>query len=140
MSLDIKKRTRNLYSKHRTNCPFKLAEKMNITILMLPLPQEVKGYCQRLLKQKYIVIDQSLSENERRFICAHELGHMILHKGFNHYFITRSTHFMIGKFERQANEFAVKLLSCGEQMEQGEPLEWYLRRCGVPDEMHSYFF
>ncbi|MBD2846195.1 ImmA/IrrE family metallo-endopeptidase [Paenibacillus sp. IB182496] len=137
--IDIKRRTRNLHAKYGTSDPFKLAACLNVTVLHLELPQSVKGYCQRLLRRKFIIINAQLEEEEQRFICAHELGHIVLHKGVNHYFVQKETNFVIGKFERQANEFAVKLLAVGERMEHGEQLESFLLRCGVPRDMHAYY-
>lgn len=139
MSLDIYRRTRNLYKKYRTKCPFTLARILKIVILFLDLPEGVKGYCDRVLRRKYIVIDSKLPEEEQAFIAAHELGHMILHGGINHYFITRETYFPIGKFEREANVFATNLLVCGESKEIGEPDDWFLLRCGIPSEMHRFY-
>lgn len=137
--MDIKRRTRNLYHKYGTTCPYQLAKRNHITVLFLDLPGGLKGYCQRVFRRKFIVINRNAPEEEQRFICAHELGHMLLHRGMNHYFITRETYFAVGKYEREANEFAVKLLTCAEQAEHGESLAWYLRRCGVPPEMDRFY-
>lgn len=138
--MDIKRRARNLYARHGTACPFELARLLRITVSFMDLPDGIKGYCQRVFRRKFIVLNRRLAEQDQRFICAHELGHMLLHKGVNHYFITRETYFSVGRYENQANEFAVKLLTCGETMEHGEPLEWFLQRCGVPPGMEKFFY
>lgn len=46
----------------------------------------------------------------RKFVCAHELGHALLHPGINTPFLKASTLFSVNKLEREANEFAVELL------------------------------
>jgi len=106
--------------------------------MYLDLPDSVKGYCDRVLRRKFIVIDSKMSEDDQRFICAHELGHMLLHRGLNHYFITRKTYFPIGRYEREANGFAVSLLTVNQSKEDDETVGWFLSRCGVPEEMHQF--
>jgi Zn-dependent peptidase ImmA (M78 family) len=138
--LNIRQRTRNLFRKYGDTCPFRLAERLGITVLRLPLPSGVKGFCQRAFRRRFIVLAESLPEEEARFVCAHELGHMLLHRGLSHAFIKLETYFALSRYEREANEFAVKLLTCGECPEDGEQLEWFLRRCGVPSGMDKHFW
>ncbi|WP_234404826.1 ImmA/IrrE family metallo-endopeptidase [Paenibacillus bouchesdurhonensis] len=138
--MNIKRRARNLYRKYRTSCPFTIARMLGITIMFLDLPDNVKGYQDRILRRKIIVINDNLPDEEKRFICAHELAHFRLHKGHSHYFITRHTGFPLGRYENQADEFATHLLTAGEELNADEPLEWYLNRCGVPKEMERYLY
>ncbi|WP_084159477.1 ImmA/IrrE family metallo-endopeptidase [Paenibacillus ehimensis] len=124
-----------LWRKYRTSCPFKIARLLRITILYLALPENVKGYCDQVLRRKFIVLNQNLSEEEHKFVCAHELGHILLHKKVNHYFIKQHTLIPIGRYEREAHTFAVHLLTAGDSIEDGESVEYFLARNDVPSEM-----
>ena len=44
------------------------------------------------------------------FVCAHELGHMLLHKKANALFMDSRTYFVSSKYENEANAFAAELL------------------------------
>ncbi|MGG1879105.1 ImmA/IrrE family metallo-endopeptidase [Paenibacillus cisolokensis] len=136
--MDIKRRARNLYQRYRTSCPFTIAKKLGITIMYLDLPDGVKGYQDKVLRRKIIVINQNIPEEEQRFVCAHELAHFRLHKDFSHYFITRHTRFPLGLYENQADEFATYLLTASEERGIDEPTEWFLARCGIPTEMSRH--
>jgi Zn-dependent peptidase ImmA (M78 family) len=46
----------------------------------------------------------------QRFVCAHELGHAVLHPKSNTPFLRANTLFSIEKLEVEANTFAVELL------------------------------
>ena len=133
--MDINRRTRNLFRKFKTNCPIKISRMLNIIIIYLDLPDGVNGYCDRILRRKYIVIDEKLPEEEQVFVIAHELGHILLHGGLNHYFITRNTYFPIGRYEREANQFAISLLLYGSTVIEGETKGSYFDRHGIPLEM-----
>lgn len=137
--MHIKRRAHNLYRKLNTSDIFRVARELKIEIVFKDMPREVKGMCERVLRRKYIVLNENLPEEEWRFVFFHELGHLLLHKGVSHYFITRETHFVIGRFEAEASEFAVHYLTASDQIEEGEISQSYLNRCGVPEDMHIYF-
>ena len=59
---------------------------------------------------RYIFINQSLSEHEQRLVMAHELGHALLHRKENCYFIRNQTLLLNSKKEIEANKFAMELL------------------------------
>lgn len=129
---------KTLVRRHKTNNPFKLAERMNINVWHLDLPESVRGYYLRTLRRRYIAINCNLSYEWQRFVCAHEIGHDRLHKGIGRYFIDQHTLFRPGTFERQANEFAVSLLLHGEDRYEDESNESFCARNGVPREMMDY--
>jgi len=137
MNIDI--RVKNLIKKHKTNCPFQLADRLNINIWFLDLGDSCRGYYLRTLRRRYIAINSSLSHDWQRFVCAHELGHDRLHSGMmGYYFIEQHTLFNPGKFERQANTFATKLILGRELPYEDESHENYCLRNGVPLEMSKY--
>ena len=137
--MNIELRVKNLIRKHKTNCPFQIASLLNINVWFLDLGENCRGYYLKTLRRRYIAINSKLSDEWQRFVCAHELGHDRLHSGMmGYYFIEQHTLFNPGKFERQANSFAVKLLLSCEMPECDEGLDYFLLRNGVPLEMSKY--
>jgi Zn-dependent peptidase ImmA (M78 family) len=124
----------NLIKKYKTNCPFELASALGIHIRFMNLGTGTKGLYYRKLRRRFIVIHNELPVEWQRFVCAHELGHDRLHKGINRFFLEESSYFSPGKLERQANVFAVKLLSTGSNPEQEESWKSYYLRIGIPPE------
>ena len=60
---------------------------------------------------RYIVINNQLDEITRRVVCAHELGHDILHRELSAGGIRENTMFLeSNKTEREANLFAAEIL------------------------------
>ena len=59
---------------------------------------------------RYIFINENLPEYEQRLVMAHELGHAILHRKENCYFIRNRTLLLNSKKEIEANRFAMELL------------------------------
>ncbi len=57
-----------------------------------------------------IYLSENLDEHLARFVIAHELGHMQMHRSMNTVFMDAKTYNPHSKFERQANTFAVELL------------------------------
>ena len=73
----------------------------------------------------------------QRFVCAHELGHAVMHPKANTPFMKRSTYFSIDKIEREANRFAVELLIPDSELKNY--VGWMVNEVaavyGVPDEV-----
>jgi len=128
----------NLIKKYKTNCPFELSRALGIHIRFMNLGEATKGLYYRKLRRRFIVIHNELPLEWQRFVCAHELGHDRLHKGINRFFLEESSYFCPGKLERQANSFAVKLLLAYSSPEQGESLETYYARLGIPSEIQLF--
>ena len=63
-----------------------------------------------LKNHKCIFLNESLSEREMMLVMAHELGHAILHRKENCYFIRNHTLLLTSKNEIEANTFAAELL------------------------------
>ena len=129
---------RKLIKKHKTSCPFELATAVGIHIRFADLGDSTKGIYYKKLRRRFIVINIKLNDEWKRFVCAHELGHDRLHRGVGFYFIEENTFFNSGKFEREANEFATKLLLHGSEIEEGITCEQHLRKHNIPSEMAKY--
>ena len=113
--MNIKKRTNELIKRYKTRDPFEMIKGMNVILLFCPL-ENVRGFYQYYKRNHIIYINEQLSEHEKKFVCAHELGHMILHKGENTIFMDTRTHFNTNKYELEANDFAVNLLISDENI------------------------
>lgn len=130
---------RSLIRKYKTNCPFEIAEHLNITVWYRDLGKSTRGLYVRKLRRRYIVIHEDLDGPWKRFVCAHELAHDRLHPGFSRFWLDEHSFFNAGKFERQANKFAIRLLTAGDSLRRGETIAEFLRRNGVPEEMARFF-
>ena len=108
--MEIKKIVSKLIEKHRTNNPFKLAKRLNIEIIYDDLG-DIKGLFKKILRRKYIFINSTLSEFEKKIICAHELGHAYLHSSRElQFLIDKTTLIRSSKLEYEANLFAHYLI------------------------------
>lgn len=107
--MDIKSTVQKLSKKYKTNDPFKLSSELDILIVYENLGS-ILGYFDAHFRMKTIHINENAPEELKGFICAHELGHAILHAKVNTPFLSAYTLYSIGKIERQANTFAVELL------------------------------
>lgn len=63
-----------------------------------------------LKNHRYIFLSNELQDPERKLVMAHELGHAVLDRKENCYFIRNKTLLSVSKFERRANLFAAYLL------------------------------
>ncbi|WP_405152900.1 ImmA/IrrE family metallo-endopeptidase [Paenibacillus sp. FSL K6-0108] len=127
-----------LIKRFKTNDPFEIAERLNIKVWYTDLGKYTRGMYYRKLRRRFIVINSDLSEPWMRFVCAHELAHDRLHPGISRFFLDEHSFFNAGKYERQANQFAIKLLTATVEPELGETKEQLLRRCSVPVELHKF--
>lgn len=129
---------RMLMKKHNTNNPFEIAEEKGIVILYESLGS-VMGYYNSYKRIHFIHINNSISEQLQRFVCAHELGHAVLHPGANTSFMKRNTFFSIDRIEVEANTFAVELLLPDESVYEYKDSKLSISElaniCGVPEEV-----
>ena len=89
-----------LVERFHTADPFALCGFLDVELLELPLPGVPIVY-----------LNSGLSDpKERAAVCAHELGHALLHTGYNSFFLKQSTDFVTARYEREADLFAGFLL------------------------------
>lgn len=96
--------------KYKSRNPFEIINGMKNVILVIAPLIEVRGFYQYFKRNYIIYIDENLSEKEKTFVCAHELGHLILHNKVNHIYMDTKTNFNTDKLEIEANKFAIELL------------------------------
>lgn len=109
MSRSIKKIALGLIRKYNTQNPFKLAEALNIEYIIGSIGK-CSGCYLYLKRHRCIFINEDLSDSDMLFVMAHELGHAILHRAENCYFIRNKTLLSTECFEKEANIFAAELL------------------------------
>lgn len=109
MANQIKQVVEKLVKKHGTNNPFEIASQKGVVLLFEPLGG-IYGYHHSFKRINIIHINSELNESMQRFVCAHELGHAVLHPELSTSFLQKNTLFRMDKVEREANEFAVELL------------------------------
>ncbi|MGG5358579.1 MULTISPECIES: ImmA/IrrE family metallo-endopeptidase [unclassified Enterococcus] len=98
-----------LKRKYNSADPFVICEKMGIQVKYVPFLDNPKGQFQELLGRSIILLNHDLKDSvERFYICAHELGHAIFHKGLSSYYV--STRTSRSKSESEANCFAANLI------------------------------
>ena len=94
--------------KFNTRNPFELADCLGI---LYQVGNIGCSGCYIFLKNhRYIFLNQNLSEQEMMLVMAHELGHALLHRKENSYFIKNKTFLLNSKNELEANLFAAELL------------------------------
>ncbi|MGK9252399.1 ImmA/IrrE family metallo-endopeptidase [Paenibacillus humicus] len=129
---------KQLVKRHKTNDPFIIASRINIHIRFVEMDEHVRGLYYRKLRRRFIVINSRLDHAWQRIVCAHELGHDRLHPGISRFWLDERSYCNVGKYERQANRFAVQLLTAGDSVAEGETVQQLLARNGLPEEMASF--
>lgn len=107
--MNIKARAERLVRFYKTRNPFEMVQGMNVILVYYPL-EGVRGFYQYFQRNNIIYLDERLPEHEQSFVLAHELGHMILHKKSNAIYMDTRTQFRTGRYETEANLFAMYLL------------------------------
>ena len=107
--MDIKKVVDRLVRKYGTNNPFALCKILNISVLFNDLGS-IRGIYQYKFRKRLIHINNNLPDTLIRQICAHELGHAILHRKTNTVFLDTHTYLLTNRIETEANRFAAELL------------------------------
>lgn len=108
LNRNIKKIVSYYKRKTGTSDPFAIADQLGILYQICDL--QFEGCYMFLKNHRYIFINQSLPEHEQRLVMAHELGHALLHRKENYYFIRNKTLLLNSKKEIEANKFAMELL------------------------------
>lgn len=105
----------NLASKliktYNTRDPFTLARKLGIELLFRDDFSKLKGAFKVVEDVPFIFINANLSEQMQTFVCAHELGHALLHRHIQPMGIMESDLLNTSnELEYEANAFAAVLI------------------------------
>lgn len=107
--MDIKKLTDSLVKKYHTRDPFEMVRGMNVILVFAPLVG-TRAFYQYFQRNNIIYINEALPRHEQAFECAHEMGHMFLHKKTNTIFMDTRTGLNTDRLENEADTFAMNLL------------------------------
>ena len=137
--MDIKSLAEKLVRKYGTRDPFKIAEVLGYIVLYAPLVG-VRGFYQYLKRCHIIYLDPELDEDTARFVCAHELGHSLLHRGINRIFMDTRTFLVSSRYETEADQFAADLLYDDYDLQDllTFPLPTAAASMGVSEELATY--
>lgn len=119
MKKDIRKLVSSYVKKYGTRNPFKLAEYLNIQVQIGNLGS-CSGCYMFLKNHRCIFLNENLDEREKTVVMAHELGHAIMHRKENCYFIRNKTFLLTSKNEIEANSFAAELLISDDILEENK--------------------
>lgn len=108
--LNIKLRVKNLVRKYDTTDPYSIAKALNIEVCFMELPTRINGMWRRVLRRKYIVINSSLSEWQKKVV--------LCHKGYYSYNIAGRTFYLCTRKENEANEFSSELMSYSSDIDK----------------------
>ncbi len=131
--MDIKKLVNGIVDRHNTRNPFRIAAENNIYILYEELGKNL-GYFSNLFRIKTIRINDHADPFLQPFICAHELGHALLHPHAGTHAFNRNSFIANCKIEKEANQFAVELLFPDELIAGHPEIDIYnlARTFGIP--------
>lgn len=71
---------RDLVKRCGTRDPFRIAKELGIEVMFCEDFGRLKGMYRVIKRNRFIFINQDLSERMQRIVCAHELGHDQLHR------------------------------------------------------------
>lgn len=131
----IKEKTNQLKEKYKTDCPYQLANHLKIHVMQHNLHPEINGYYKYDRRNQYIIINANLTKYSQKIVCAHELGHAVLHPKINTPFMRNNTLLSVNKIEREANRFAAELLIPDESLNEYETIQNIASLHNVPLEL-----
>lgn len=101
---------------YQTSDPFELADRLGVLYQIGNCKNA--GYYMFLKNHRYIFLSNELEGNELRLVMSHELGHALLDRKTNCYFIRNKTLLLNSKIERRANLFAAYFLITEEMINE----------------------
>lgn len=109
---DIIALARDIKNSWHTNDPYKIAERFGIVVLHRE--NNIKGFTAQTIKMAgyptIISINAAYTDFSKKVLCAHELGHALLHEDcVNHFAFTSKN--VATNVEQEANLFAIALLT-----------------------------
>lgn len=122
---DIIKLAKSFKEQWHTNNPYIIADKLGIAVV--EKTSNIKDFTAQVIKMEgyptIISINDIYSDFSRKVLCAHELGHALLHENCFNAFATTSSN-VLTDVEYEANLFALALLADNNINEQlNIPLE-----------------
>lgn len=118
-----------------TSDPFEIADQLGILYQIGNCEHE--GCYMFLKNHRYIFLSNRLDRTELNLVMAHELGHALLDRKANCYFIRNKTLLLVSKLERRANLFAAYLLISDDMLQDytGYTQDQFCQCTGYPKEL-----
>ncbi len=118
-----------------TSDPFEIADRLGVLYQIGNCKQE--GCYIFLKNHRYIFLSNQLKDQELNLVMAHELGHALLDRKANCYFIRNKTLLLNSRIERRANLFAAYLLITDDMLKEytGCTEEQFCSSTGYPKEL-----
>ncbi|PFR11193.1 hypothetical protein COK10_10615 [Bacillus anthracis] len=135
----INNTVKHLCKKHNTTDPFELAQFLDIHIFFHDLHEEINGFYKYEKRNKFIAINSNLSSTMQRTVCAHELGHAILHPNANTPFLRKNTLLSVDRLEIEANTFAALLLIDENSITPGDTKACIAYKNNIPVELLEFY-
>lgn len=98
-----------LRNKYDTSDPFKICKSMSIQVFYADLGK-TRGLYTYNKRNKFITINSTLAKEEYGIVCAHELGHAVLHRDSNRIYMDSIMLTRPNVEENEANRFAAHML------------------------------
>lgn len=118
-----------------TSDPFEIADRLGV---LYQIGNCKHAGCYMFLKNhRYIFLSNRLEDPELKLVMAHELGHALLDRKANCYFIRNKTLLLNSKLERRANLFAAYLLISDDMLNEyaGYTEDQFYQCTGCPREL-----
>ncbi len=107
----------DLAARYGTRDPFRICDGEGITVLPREDLMRQKGAFALVAGERFIIVNGNLSGEMQRIVCAHELGHALMHaREGRRFFPDLSLFDTADRREREANAFAAELLLDGEEI------------------------
>lgn len=108
---EIRELACRLVQQYAATSPFELCDLLAVNVFQCELPAQMGGVSfQTEENNSVILLNRNLGKMERRYCCAHELGHVMLHPNLNALSIAEHTFLCVPRFEKEADYFAACLL------------------------------
>ena len=103
---------KKIVEKYHSNDPFYIADCLKTRVKYVDDFKQQKGCFAVIAGIPFILINANISEQQKRMICAHELGHAVLHKKIckTKPVLEKIIFDMSNQLEVEANIFAAELL------------------------------
>ncbi|WP_025025264.1 ImmA/IrrE family metallo-endopeptidase [Companilactobacillus nodensis] len=107
---ELNKLVFNIGDRYNTFDPFIWAEKLNLDIYWENIGPKPLAKTNYMFNNPFIVMANSVKySNQKYFVLAHEIGHVLEHKGLAAYYVSNNVHRR--KTEREADAFAMAVIT-----------------------------
>lgn len=113
--MDHKRIAESLVRKFKTRDPFRIASELGYIVIRAPL-KGIRGFWKYVSRRHIIVIHDGLTDMQAQFTLAHEIGHVLMHRGHNRIYTDKNTYFQSNRQEIEANRFALDLMYGDEDL------------------------